>query len=151
MESIDMNKPLIITISLVITIAGYVLAQAVNSNTSSVDRPVVITAAVPIYPQVARAGLITDDVVVEGSIHPSGVFITTNVIQGHKVFHKAAEDAARRWRFEPYTHPADGKFRTARLTFSFRIMPAETPEADLLPIFYPPYKIEVRSVINRIM
>lgn len=146
-----MSKQLITVVILALAFASYVLTQAVKSRASSADQLEVVTAVSPLYPPVAKAGLITDDVVVEGSVHPSGVFITTRVVQGHKVFHKAAEEAARRWRFEPYTRPADGKFRTARLTFLFRIMPAETPEAELLPVFYPPYKVEVRCAINRIV
>lgn len=146
-----MSKQVVTTVILALAFTGYVLGQAVKGNVPSADEPIVITAVAPIYPPVAKAGLITDDVIVEGSVHPSGVFITTNVVQGHKVFHQAAKNAAKRWRFEPYKLPASGEFRTARLTFLFRIMPAETPEAELLPVFYPPYKVEARSVINRIM
>ncbi len=147
MVEISMRKKTAFIVVLALAFTSYVFGQAVRSMSGSELQPIVVIAVPPLYPPIGRIGLITDDVVVEGIVHPSGVLIGTNVVSGHRALHQAAEAAARRWRFEPYTWPAEGigNFRKARLTFMFRVMPDGTPEVEMLPVFYPPYKIEVRT------
>jgi outer membrane biosynthesis protein TonB len=114
------------------------------------NQPIVTKAVAPIFPPVGRAGLISDDIVVEGSVHPSGVFVTVKVISGHVAFHNAVQEAARQWKFAPYINPPNGKFQVARITFSFRIATYGTPTSEMTPIFYPPNRVEVKSVIAEI-
>lgn len=55
----------------------------------------------PIYPAAARAKRITGTVAVEVAIDEKGKVIEARAVSGPNLFWKAAETAARRWRFRP--------------------------------------------------
>jgi hypothetical protein len=52
-----------------------------------------------------------------------------------------SEQSARRWLFSP----ANIENRIIRLKFQFKIIPDVRGSSDLLPIFKPPYEVEIRG------
>jgi len=55
----------------------------------------------PIYPEFARRAHIQGPVVLKMTVDEAGRPIRVQVMEGHPVFHEAAMQAARQWRFEP--------------------------------------------------
>ena len=123
-------------------------AGTTGLSQGSSRQPDVLQAVAPIYPVVAASARVSATVTVEVQIDAEGKVTSSRVIEGHKLLDKAAENAARRWAF------AAGKVdmaRTARLTFTFTLMPEDTRADELSPVFIMPYRIEVRSTIPKMV
>ena len=75
----------------------------------------------PLYPEFARRARIQGPVVLLMTVDQGGLPIQVQVLEGHPVFHEAAMQAARQWRFEPAR--MDGRPVTAsfRLTVKFSL------------------------------
>jgi protein TonB len=76
----------------------------------------------PVYPDFARRARIQGTVVLLMTVDESGQPLRVQVMEGHSVFHEAAVQAARQWRFEPARvdgHPVSASFRLT-LKFSLR-------------------------------
>lgn len=69
----------------------------------------------PAYPQLAKQMHITGVVRVEVVVAPAGTVKSTKVLGGHPLLANAAEDAAKKWKFEP--GPAE---TTMTLVFDFK-------------------------------
>ncbi len=109
---------------------------------SSASEPAVVVSAVaPLYPAIAQAAHVSGNVVVAADIKQSGDVASTRVLSGHALLQKVSAEAARRWKFST----SNEEHRTVELTFSFRIVPDKTAGIDRTPVFYPPYRVEVRS------
>jgi TonB family protein len=105
------------------------------------DPAAVVSAVAPVYPAIAQAANATGDVVVAVEINKSGAVASARAISGHTLLQKVSVEAARRWKFSE----SNEEHRRAELTFSFRIVPDKTAAIDRTPVFYPPYRVEVRS------
>lgn len=104
---------------------------------------VVIKAFPAIYPPIAAVAEESGIVTVEVEINSDGAVTTATAVDGHKLFRLAAENGAKRWLFEPV---AESKgLRTTRLTFYFKFIPRTASQEDLLPVFLPPYGVEIRG------
>jgi TonB family protein len=125
----------IIAISALITLAG------TNERTSG-NKVQVLEAVAPAYPMLAVASNTSGRVVVEARINAAGEVTSVKVIEGHRLLRPIAEGTAHRWRFNPSVR--DAGIRTAVLTFTFNIMPKETRDDELTPVFKPPYQVEIR-------
>ncbi|MGH9928171.1 MAG: energy transducer TonB [Pyrinomonadaceae bacterium] len=102
----------------------------------------VVRAVAPVFPVPEKGGYAVGSVIVEIKVNAAGVVTTARAVQGHPFLYHAAENAAKRWLFassvgEPGTRPV-------RLKFTFKIMDDETSEADLSPVYTPPFQFEVR-------
>lgn len=75
----------------------------------------------PEYPLIARGSNMGGSVLVLLTIDRSGAVIGTQVIEGPDVFRRAAEDAARKWKFRPATR--DGQAVESEQTIHFRFSP----------------------------
>ncbi len=117
-----------------------IIVTAVSRSES--ESPAVVAAIVPPYPIIARAAHVGGEVRVEVSINPNGEVVSAKA-SGHQLLADAAERAAKQWRFAPAKDVSSN--RMATLIFAFQIMPRCAPVTDLTPIFYPPYKVEVRG------
>lgn len=76
----------------------------------------------PIYPDMARRARIQGLVVLMMKVDEWGQPVQVQVLEGHPVFHEAAMQAARQWRFEPAQmdgRPVSAAFRLT-LKFSLR-------------------------------
>ena len=97
-------------------------------------------AVAPVYPGLAVLGRISGSVVVDVHLSERGAVTGVAATEGEALLRQPSLDAARLWRFR--AQPGE---RDVKLIFSFRLMPKNTPEAELGAIFRPPYTVEVRK------
>jgi hypothetical protein len=102
----------------------------------------VLEAVPPIYSQVAVNARASGKLSVEVEINSDGSVASAHAVQP-SIFRPAAEKAALRWRFVPST---DARLRVVKLLFHFIIVNQVVEASDLVPIFTPPYEIEIRGV-----
>ncbi len=67
----------------------------------------IITKVAPVYPELARRMHISGTVVVHLTVQPDGSVSDTKVESGHALLSPAAQEAVRRWRFEPASETTD--------------------------------------------
>jgi TonB family protein len=123
-------------------------AGTTGLSQGSSQRPVVLQAVAPVYPAVAASARVSATVMVEVQIDAEGKVTSSRVIDGHKLLDKAAENAARRWVFAA---SKDEVAITARLTFTFILMPEGARADELAPVFVLPYRVEVRRTIPKVV
>lgn len=64
-------------------------------------RRAVVSRVAPSYPELARRMHVGGTVVLMVTVQPDGSVTKTKVESGHPLLAAAAEDAVKRWRFEP--------------------------------------------------
>lgn len=137
------NLSLTGTLTKLITLMALVLpVLAVPSN-----KVEVVIAKAPAYPLIVMGTFGPIDrsgtVQVEVQVNKTGVVTLARAFTGHPILRGAAVSAARGWQFNP---TEDGvSMRTVTLTFIFTIMPKDTSDENLMPIFTLPYQVEVRQ------
>jgi len=65
------------------------------------DNRVVKTRVPPVYPEIAKRLKITGEVKLEAAVDPDGKVKSVKAVSGNHVLGEAAEEAVRKWRFEP--------------------------------------------------
>jgi hypothetical protein len=121
---------------------GFLCCTAFGQTPQS-SGPAVVSAVAPVYPVVFMALKIEGEFNVDVEIDKDGKVVSSeSVNENRKWVTKVIEETADRWRFAPDKDSRSN--RRARLTFVFRYMP-EAKGFDVAPIFYPPYKVEVRD------
>ncbi len=108
--------------------------------------PAVVAAVAPVYPFGASVAGASGDIYVDVEVGRDGKVVSVGGRGGPEALRRAAEEAAKRWQFAPATDARQG--RKVRLTFSFRHLPPNALNSDATPVFYPPYRIEVRHAIE---
>ena len=73
----------------------------------TVKQPKLISSVMPVYPFSAREANIQGDVVIDTQIGPNGSVTRMKVISGPTMLRQAAQDALRRWKYQP--SQLDGK------------------------------------------
>lgn len=81
-------------------------AQSTQSSDEIVRRAK--TKVQPAYPDLARKMNITGTVKIEITVAPNGTVKEARIVGGHPVLATAAQDAARKWRFEPASAESSG-------------------------------------------
>jgi TonB family protein len=119
------------------------LIAATRYSAAEIEQPAVAVAISPPYPIIARHAHASGEVSVEVGINPGGEVVSAKASGGHPLLNGAAERAAKEWQSTPSSSGSSA--RKANLTFSFRLMPRCAPVTELKSIFYPPYKVEIRS------
>ena len=76
------------------------LASAQQQDVAESNRKVV-NRIVPAYPQMARVLNLRGSVKVEALVEPNGTVKSVQVKGGHPVLVEAAQDAIRKWKWEP--------------------------------------------------
>lgn len=109
----------------------------------SVETAAVVAAVSPPYPVLARQANVFADVSAEVKINYDGAVESVKIILGHALFKQAVETAAQQWRFS--SESKETGVRTVVLTFLFRLTPRCSDPAISTSVFYPPYKVEVRT------
>jgi len=94
----------------------------------------------PVYPPIALTANTSGDVQVAATIDKTGSVTNADFVSGNPLLHKAAVEAAKRWKFEKPNETAK-----VQLTFSFRMISKDTLAEDMTPVFMPPYHLEVRG------
>jgi protein TonB len=79
-----------------------------------------IKKVVPRYPDMARAAGISGDVILSARIGVDGALHDLKVVTGSPLLRAAAIDAAREWRYSPYTLGGRPVEADTRITISFR-------------------------------
>jgi len=103
--------------------------------------PAVEEAVAPVYPAAAVTGRVSGSVIVGVRVAERGAVATAAAAEGDPLLRQASVEAARLWKFQARPGAHDLK-----LIFSFRLMPKNTPEAQLGAVFRPPYTVEVRKI-----
>lgn len=122
---------------LALLFSGLALSQGASS-----EPPAVLAAVAPLYPVIAQVAKASGDVLVDVEIDKAGKVTSVHVLNAHELLRAVSDQAARRWEFAPGT--ASEK-RRVQLTFSFRIVSEKAAGLDRSPVFYPPYRVEVKS------
>ena len=73
----------------------------------------------PVYPAIARQAHVSGTATVVVAVNPDGSIATVQPGAGNPMLMQAAVDAARRWRFDPYTANTDGTLPTMSINFEF--------------------------------
>ena len=120
-----------------------------RSAAQAPEQLAVVRAVAPVFPVPEKGGYAVGSVIVETEVNAEGVVTTAHAVQGHPFLYLAAEDAAKRWLFASVA--GDSKVRSVRLKFIFKVMEDEVPEADLAPIYTPPFQVEVRRNVPLIV
>ena len=121
--------------------AAVVSAPASRFEPQTAEPPGVVAAVAPAYPAIATVARASSDVIVEAKVNNAGEVSTAKATSGHPLLQQAAQAAARRWKFEPSAGSNDP--RTVRLTFVFKITEEKKAAAEVTPVFFPPYKVEI--------
>jgi TonB family protein len=88
---------------------------------STVEIPKLIKKVTPNYPELAIRTRTQGNVTLEAVTNIYGKVIRINVLNGHPLLRKAAEDAVKKWIYEPYIingHPKPVKFM---VTVNFKL------------------------------
>ena len=120
-------------------------ARAQEASKSVLDAPAVTVAVAPNYFPTALHSHASGEVVIKVKINSEGSVTSSTVVSGNHVLAAGSGQVARRWKFVPIA--SKDSVRTARLTFVYRLVPRDTPADELLPIFKPPYRVEVVHVL----
>ena len=129
-----------------VTVVSVLLSfMAVGGKNAQSTQLSVIRAVPAVYPVLAAAARASGNVIVETKIRPDGTVIEANAIEGHEVFKFAAERSARLWIFNSVEDP--GLTRTTRITYSFKLITGTSNPQDLVPVFLPPFSLEIRGTI----
>jgi TonB family protein len=91
------------SISLALLLGGSaVLPPKVSAQDAPADaKRKVKTRVVPEYPALARQMNVTGKVKIEATVAADGHVLSTRVVGGSPLLIPAAQDAAKKWRFEP--------------------------------------------------
>ena len=77
------------------------LTQAQNTTVSSSSERKISVRVAPAYPELARKMHIHGVVRIEAVVRPNGTVKSTRILGGNPVLVEAAQDAVRKWKFEP--------------------------------------------------
>ncbi len=128
--------------SLKFFVAAILLCGSLALGSQDNERASVVRAVPPVFPIPQDGKNAMGAVVVEVKIDSSGKVIDAQTVTGHPALRHVAEKAAQRWVFNESTNAANS--RSVRLTFMFRLMDEKVADEELVPVFEPPYRIEVR-------
>jgi TonB family protein len=90
--------------------AGVLLCGALFATSyafAASPRRAVVSKVPPVYPELARRMHVSGIVVVHVTILPNGTVSDTKIESGHALLGPAAQDAVKRWKFEPGTETSD--------------------------------------------
>ena len=81
----------------IITLAVAVLYFAALSF-AQIDRPILSSAQVPFYPDMARTARVQGAVILTVTVSPAGDVSSVQVISGNPLLRKAAEENVKSWK-----------------------------------------------------
>lgn len=129
------------TRSLILVLSIYLLIPSLGTAQSGSSLSVATLSAVaPVYPPIALTANTSGDVRIAVTINKTGSVTNADFITGSPLLHRAAVEAAKRWKFEKLNEGAK-----VQLTFSFRMVPKDTSAEDMTAVFMPPYHLEIKG------
>lgn len=94
------------------------------------NKPKLIKRIKPVYPAVALDRKLQGDVIMDVLTNKNGMVQSIKVVDGVKGLNKAAMDAVKKWKYEPYV--VNGKARQMRFTVVVHFsLPVSVPAADV--------------------
>lgn len=84
-----------------ISIAALALMAATVLPAGAADQRTVKSRFAPTYPEVAKRMRISGEVRMTVTVDPEGKVTSVKTISGNRMLSAAAEDAVRKWKFEP--------------------------------------------------
>jgi protein TonB len=109
----------ILVISVFLLLAGLAQAEDVKRVTKAEAFGAAITKVQPDYPIVARQLKLQGTVEVEATITESGTVAGVREISGNPVLARAASDALKKWKFNPFQDGGKPVKAVATLNFVF--------------------------------
>jgi TonB family protein len=88
---------------LLLQAAVLALIVAMVSPARAADDRAIKSRVAPVYPEIAKRMKIAGMVKVEATVDPDGKVTEAKALSGNRILTPAAEDAVRRWKFEPGT------------------------------------------------
>jgi TonB family protein len=122
-------------------VLGLLLPLSANTDCSESR---VVRAVSPFYSATPAANGMHGEVVIEVEIAPEGRVHAARAVRGNKLLAADALRASRQWEFEPCEDKP--LLRKISLNFRFVLLTADSPQANITPIFFPPYTTEVRTI-----
>lgn len=89
------------TVASIISLAALITVLFVAPQKGFAEERKVRTKVAPVYPEVARRSAIMGVVKIQAVISASGQVKSTKAIGGHPLLIGAAEDALKKWKYEP--------------------------------------------------
>jgi TonB family protein len=117
-----------------------------DANVTYDNEPAVVAAVAPEFPPIARSAHAQGEVVVEITLAPDGTVETSKSLSGHPLLQRAAEIAAKKWKFAL----ADNRPHRLRLNFGFGYADGKKSDPQFIITFMPPYKVEVMLNLSRV-
>jgi TonB family protein len=102
-----------------------------------------VTTEIPRYPPIARAACIQGAVAVLVNVDSTGKVTATDTLYGHPLLRRSAEVAAQAWTFGSSKDESSARREVIR--FVFHILPFETPEKKLKPVWSGNTDVEIKA------
>jgi TonB family protein len=101
-----------------VVVLAFCWATLISSSRAQQEQPEskrrIVSRVVPIYPTMARTINLKGSVRVEAVVNTNGSVKLVEIRGGHPLLARAAEDAIRKWKWEPAAHetrePVEFKF-----------------------------------------
>jgi len=132
-------------ISVIGILSVMVLFVSVAGGQDTDETVKVRTAVAPFYPPAAMALLEEGRFEIPVKIKPNGDVADADFKSVSKWFAPALKLIVPKWRFSAAS-PDQKADRTVTLVFVFVIKPNGTNRLELLPIFRPPFEVEIRDM-----
>ncbi len=129
------------TFLLVVLVFGFVSAVKGQRSKTDSNQPAVIVAVAPNYFPTALHSHASGEVTITVTISANGSVLSTEGVSGNPVLVAGSMQIAKRWKFSATEDK--NSVRTACLTFVYRLVPRDSPVDELLPVFKPPYRVEI--------
>ena len=96
--------------------AALALMVALAFPAKAADERAVKSRVQPVYPEIAKRMRITGEVRLSVTVDANGAVTGVQTVSGNRMLSTAAEDAVRRWKFEPGSASA-----TTNVTLTFAL------------------------------
>lgn len=90
-----------IALSLLVVSWALILARPSSAQDQTESKRRVVSKVIPGYPELARSLRIKGVVRIEAVVAPNGTVKTTHILGGHPLLAQTADQAVRKWRWEP--------------------------------------------------
>jgi TonB family protein len=137
------SRSVTILIALAIVLLSTIASVGFQGSPRFPVRPQPLTTEIPKYPPIARAACVQGAVALLVDVDSTGKVTAADILYGHPLLRRTAEAAARAWTFDAAKDDSGGRREVIR--FVFHILPFETPEKKLKPVWSSNTDVEIKS------
>jgi hypothetical protein len=101
----------------------------------------------PVYPDVMIQTKVSGKVIISIKVNKKGEVTEAKFIQGVKSLSRISENAAKSWVFNSSVKNAT---RTGKLTFIYKLIPADSPYSEANIIYFSPFTMEIKGKLVEI-